>query len=80
MSNKVILFREDYIGLTLIDDGEGYPLFEILLDDDQSLCLTQFELKNLLTICTKYKKKIDCFINQVNNGESYNDIVSRELV
>ena len=76
MNNKVILFREKFIGLTLMDDGEGNPLFEILLDDEQSLCLTQFELKNLLSICKKHKKEIDYFINQVNNGESYSDIIS----
>jgi hypothetical protein len=60
-------FEEQYIRLSITNDGEGNPLCSIKLDDEQELVITAFELEGLRKILSKNGKKIKNYCNKILN-------------
>jgi hypothetical protein len=60
-------FEEQYIRLSITNDGEGNPLCSIKLDDEQELVITAFELEGLRKILSKNGKKIKNYFNKYLN-------------
>ena len=60
-------FEEQYIRLSITNDGEGNPLCSIKLDDEQELVVTAFELEGLRKILSKNGKEIKNYCNKILN-------------
>ena len=60
-------FEEQYIRLSITNDGEGNPLCSIKLDDEQELVVTAFELEGLRKILSKNGKEIKNYCNKLLN-------------
>ena len=60
-------FEEQYIRLSITNDGGGNPLCSIKLDDEQELVVTAFELENLRKILSKNGEKIKNYFNKYLN-------------
>ena len=60
-------FEEQYIRLSITNDGEGNPLCSIKLDDEQELVVTAFELEGLRKILSRNGKKIKNYFNKYLN-------------
>ena len=64
---KELNFKEQYISLNIIDDGEGNPLCTIKLDDEQELTITEFEYYGLKRIIDKHSDEIKKYFEEVYN-------------
>ena len=60
-----VLFTEKFVELEMFDDNEGNVTFEIKLDDDQSLCVTTFELESLVKIFNENKNLIKYYVDKI---------------
>ena len=63
--NKSVLFSEKFVELEMFNDNEGNAIFEIKLDDNQSLCVTTFELEGLVKIFNENKDLIKYYVDKV---------------
>ena len=62
-------YREDYVSLNIINDGEGNPLCSIKLDDEQELVVTQYELLNLKKIMDEHMDEILSYFTFIEKAD-----------
>lgn len=61
--NPDLKYQEPYITLEVEDDGEGNPMCSIIIDDEDKLTLTTYELIDLYRILTTHKEELNNYFN-----------------
>ena len=65
MSENILNFQEEFISLSIEDDGENNPICTIKLDDEQELAITMYEYLNLFKIMQEHGEEISTYFKNV---------------
>lgn len=65
---KELTFKKSFIRLDVNHDAEGNVISEIVLDDEQSLAVTIYELENLYEILNESMSEIQEYRKLVEEG------------
>ena len=60
-----LFFKEQFISLGVSNDGEGNPIINIKLDDEQELAVTYFEYVGLKKIFDEHNTEITDYCEEV---------------